>query len=61
MTGAVARLKESAFDVVITDFEMPGRSGLELLRIVQEQYPGTMVIILTGHPELQGDPSATPG
>jgi diguanylate cyclase (GGDEF)-like protein len=48
--GAVAlsELKRAAFDVVITNLNMPEMSGLELLKAIREQRIGAEVIILTG-------------
>ena len=45
---ALARLKASPFDVVLTDISMPGLSGLELLGQVLQHYPRTPVIIISG-------------
>jgi CheY-like chemotaxis protein len=39
----------AAFDVVITDLSMPGRSGFELLRAFRERAPAVPVIAVTGH------------
>lgn len=44
--GAVAELKP---DVVITDIEMPGKSGLDLIEEIREEQPGTPVIVMTAH------------
>lgn len=45
---AQALLSTAAFDVVITDVNMPGLSGLDLMQWAQEQRPGPTWIILTG-------------
>jgi len=39
----------AAFDVVITDFAMPGGDGIALLRDMQRQHKGVAVIVLTGY------------
>ncbi len=44
---AIALLAKEDFDVVITDQKMPGGSGLDVLRAVQECDPTTSVIFLT--------------
>lgn len=46
---ALAKLQTKRFDVVLTDISMPGLSGRELLTKVVELYPGTSVIIISGH------------
>jgi len=38
--------------VLITDMRMPEMSGLELLKIVQEKFPDTIRIILTGYAQI---------
>ena len=44
---AVAILSREDFDVVVTDQKMPGGTGLDVLRAVQESDPTTSVIFLT--------------
>jgi DNA-binding NtrC family response regulator len=46
---ALAKLEAQRFDVVLTDISMPGLNGMELLSRVVEKYPGTPVIIISGH------------
>jgi DNA-binding NtrC family response regulator len=50
--GALARLKEESFDVVITDFKMKGIDGMEVLRTVKELYPSAKVIMITAFANL---------
>jgi DNA-binding NtrC family response regulator len=45
-------LAELEADVVITDFEMPGESGLELLRALKREHPSIIGMLLTGHADL---------
>ncbi|MBS1717871.1 MAG: sigma-54-dependent Fis family transcriptional regulator [Armatimonadetes bacterium] len=40
-------MAEQAFDVVLTDVTMPGKSGYEFLRESQAAYPETPVIVMT--------------
>lgn len=46
---AVSLLKERKVDLVISDIEMPGANGIELLRQIRELTPSTLTIFLTGH------------
>lgn len=38
----------SRFDVVVTDFDMPGIDGVELTRTLHQLYPGVPVILVSG-------------
>lgn len=40
-------LREGSFDVLLTDIEMPGRSGLELAQWLQQQRSPIKVIVIT--------------
>ncbi|MFU8818364.1 MAG: response regulator [Desulfurivibrio sp.] len=42
-------LKEHLFDVVITDFRLPGMNGLDFLRALQELQPDAQKILLTAY------------
>lgn len=44
---ALALLKQETYDLLLTDIEMPGRSGLELAKWLQEQDTSTKTIIIT--------------
>jgi len=46
---ALEILSERQVDVIVTDEQMPGMLGSELLSLVAKDYPDTMRIILTGH------------
>ena len=45
---ALAYLELETYDTVITDIAMPGLSGEEILKQVQEKSPATPVIIISG-------------
>ncbi len=40
-------------DLVITDLDMPGASGLDLLRTAKHRNPTAQVVLLTGHSSTQ--------
>jgi CheY-like chemotaxis protein/tRNA A-37 threonylcarbamoyl transferase component Bud32 len=47
---AIQRLRERAYDLLITDLRMPGSiDGIDVLREVRAAYPETRVIVLTAH------------
>ena len=43
---------QERFDVVVTDFNMPGMKGDELALLIKEQRPGTPVLMLSGSAEI---------
>jgi DNA-binding NtrC family response regulator len=46
---AIDRCAQKRYDILITDLKMSGPSGLDVLRFVKEQSPGTSVIVITGY------------
>jgi putative two-component system response regulator len=46
---ACRELKDNRVDLIISDFMMPKMNGLEFLKNVREQCPGTVTILLTGY------------
>jgi DNA-binding NarL/FixJ family response regulator len=51
-TKALSAMLETPPDVAIVDLTLPGSSGLDLIRNLTEQLPGTQAIVLTMHDEL---------
>ncbi len=49
--AALARMEQQRFDVVITDFHMPGMKGDQLIARIKELYPGQPVIMITAFAE----------
>jgi two-component system probable response regulator PhcQ len=49
---AALLMKDRHVDLVVSDEEMPGMSGTELLARIAGEYPDIMCIVLTGHPTL---------
>jgi two-component system response regulator YesN len=50
---ALAVFNEIPVDIMLSDIEMPGESGLELNKKIQEKYPETYRILLTSHAEFR--------
>lgn len=51
--AAMALLRKAAFDVVLLDVNMPGRSGLELLPSIRAEHPRLPVVVLSMYPAEQ--------
>jgi DNA-binding NtrC family response regulator len=45
---ALMKLKEEVFGILITDFQMRGMDGLELIREAEGIHPGISTILVTG-------------
>ncbi|UCF75783.1 MAG: response regulator transcription factor [Betaproteobacteria bacterium] len=50
---ALARIRESDYDVAVLDMSMPGRSGIELIRQVKRERPRLPILVLSMHSEEQ--------
>lgn len=57
---ALELLKTQNFDVIVSDMRMPEVDGAALLTRVQNQYPRTVRIVLSGHMELEAALQAIP-
>lgn len=49
---AIEILKSSTVDLVITDLQMPGINGLELIKFTQEHFPEIPKLVVTGYPSV---------
>lgn len=45
---ALAHLAHRTYGLVLSDIQMPGRNGVELLREIRQHYPDTAVIMVSG-------------
>src|SRR5215213_9124640 len=50
--GAELFGSDGGVDVVVVDINLPGRSGIELLRELRERDPRVPVIVITGEPNV---------
>jgi len=46
--GAMEKMKQEAYDVIVVDYQMLGKNGLEFLKELREKGNGTPFIIFTG-------------
>jgi DNA-binding NtrC family response regulator len=51
--AALVCVADQEFDLTFIDLVMDGVGGMEVLAAVREQWPDTIVIVLTGHPTLE--------
>ena len=51
--AALECIANQEFDVVLLDLKMDGVGGMEVLTVLRQQWPDTVVILLTGHPTLE--------
>jgi DNA-binding response OmpR family regulator len=54
-TGALEKFKQQNYDLIITDFRIPGIDGLKLVQRIRSVSPSTPVIVMTGTPSLDED------
>ena len=50
---ALARVRESEVDVAVLDLSMPGRSGVELIKLIKAERPRLRLLVLSMHSEEQ--------
>lgn len=49
--SAMHEMAAGGHDILLLDINMPGKSGIELLRYIRERNSGTEVVMLTNHAE----------
>jgi len=52
-TEALSRMEQFSFDLVLSDYRMPGMDGVTLLTECKRRYPDTMRLILSGYTDLE--------
>ncbi len=54
VSDAIEVLKHTSVDLLITDLQMPGINGMQLVHYVKEHYPELPVLVVTGYPSISG-------
>jgi len=52
-TQVMAIVRSLDFDVLVLDLSMPGRSGMELIKLVKAEKPRLRILVLSMHQEMQ--------
>jgi DNA-binding NarL/FixJ family response regulator len=52
-TEVMRVVREKDFDVLVLDLSMPGRSGMELIKLVKAEKPKLRILVLSMHQETQ--------
>lgn len=52
-TQVMQRVREIDFDILVQDLSMPGRSGMELIKLVRAEKPRLRILVLSMHQEEQ--------
>ena len=52
-TQVLQRVRELVFEVLVLDLSMPGRSGMELIKLVRSERPRLRILVLSMHQEQQ--------
>jgi DNA-binding NarL/FixJ family response regulator len=52
-TAVMQAVRELEFDVLVLDLSMPGRSGMELIKLVKAEKPRLRILVLSMHQEMQ--------
>jgi two-component system invasion response regulator UvrY len=53
VAAALGRIQHEAWDVVVADISLPGRSGLDLVKEVRRSHPGLPTLVVSMHPAAQ--------
>lgn len=47
----IRKMRADKFDVIISDVSMPGKNGLEALKVIKSEAPTIPILVLSIHPE----------
>jgi DNA-binding NtrC family response regulator len=56
---AIAQLESAAFELLLSDINMPGVKPAEFLRDLRRRFPHTVVVVITGYGSIEGAVQAT--
>lgn len=51
--SAMAIIKQNPFDVLFVDYQMPGKSGLEVVDYTKKNSVSTKVVMISGIPQME--------
>ena len=51
--AALEKVRERDWGLIVLDLSMPGRNGLELIRLIKAERPKTPILVFSMHPEEQ--------
>jgi two-component system response regulator FlrC len=51
---ALRQLARQPFDLILTDYDMPGMNGLELAMVVRQTLPHARIVLMTAYREGEG-------
>jgi CheY-like chemotaxis protein len=51
---AIELFQQSPFPLVVTDYKMPGRNGVELIQAIREIAPQTRIVLISGFTDAMG-------
>src|SRR5204863_9063313 len=49
---ALEKLKQTVYDIVLTDLRLPGMEGEEIVCQARTRYPDLIIIVITGHGDI---------
>ena len=50
---AMEKVSANTYDVILTDFRLPDKNGIELLKSIKEKSPGSLVILMTAYADIR--------
>jgi serine/threonine protein kinase len=51
---AIDKLESTTYNLILSDINLPGMSGIDLLALCREKYKSTEIMLITGEPDLEG-------